>query len=394
MQLSQITSWWAPARCLPVLLLLVLSASVSEARSWRVEKDGTGDFAVIQDAVDVSASGDTISVGPGRFTEYTTHVYSGNNWYAYVHVVLGSVTIIGSGDGITYIGPETPDTWNFGDYSVGILYFPPQSTDRLRVSGVSIADVRFGQYIQSGACTIEHCGFQRISKGIQSLGPSVVSNCKFQGGTNIDVFIASPATSVLIQQCEFTQSHLPFNCQLIPSILVEDCVMTQCANAGMFDRCAGTMRRCNIAGTLDWGLGVYGTGAIQIMDNTIDGGAANIYLALGANNVNCERNVLSGSTSEAINISNCTPRFVGNHILKGTGKAVRLDGYPQLPDRYVDMTGNYWGSTSADSISAWIVDGNDLTNPQVHGYVNFVPFSSVPVGTRSKSFGDLKALFR
>ncbi len=393
MHLSKITSWWAPARGLPVLLLLALAASVSEARSWRVEKDGSGDFAVIQDAVDASASGDTIRVGPGRFTEYTTHVASGINWYIYLYVESGSLTIIGSGDGATHIGPETPGTWNFGDYSAGVLFFPPQLSDRLQISSLSIADVRFGQYIQSGSCSIEHCDFQRIYKGIMSFGSVEVRNCSFSLGTNIDVAALSPAASVLIRQCQFSQSYLPFNCQLIPSVMVEDCVMTQCVNSGIFDRCAGTMRRCNIAGS-QWGLMVYGTGVMQIVDSVLDGGSTNVYFAQGASNVNCERNVFSGSTSEAINISDCTPRFRSNHILRGLGKAVRLQGFPQLPDRYIDMAGNYWGTAIADSISAWIIDGNDATNPQMHGYVNFAPYSSVPVGTKSNSFGDLKALFR
>lgn len=383
-------------RSVTLIMILMCAASCAAARTLTVRKDGTGDFATIQNAVDVAANGDTIRIGPGRFTEYTTHVYSGNNWYAYAHVVLGSLTIIGSGDGITYIGPESPGMWNFEDYSVGILYFPLQSSDRLRVTGVSFVDVRYGQWIQTGSCAIDHCGFQRIFKGIMSFGSSDVRNCRFSSGTNIDVLVLSPATSVLIQQCEFTQSYLPFNLQLIPSMLVEDCVMTQCVNSGIIDRSAGAMRRCNVTGS-QWGLLVYGTGVVQISDNVFNGTNSNISFALGAGNVDCERNVFSGSTREAVNISNCTPRFRGNHILKGTGKSVRLDGFPQLPSRYVDMTGNYWGTASADSISAWIIDGSDPVAPPnlpIYGFVSFEPFSSVPTGTDRKSLGGVKALFR
>ena len=51
--------------------LLVLGAvQPSEARTWRVEKDGTGDYSILYEAVDAAASGDTILIGPGRFEDY------------------------------------------------------------------------------------------------------------------------------------------------------------------------------------------------------------------------------------------------------------------------------------------------------------------------------------
>jgi len=49
------------------LLSLILFSPPGYGRSWRVEKDGSGDFAVIQNAVDAAAPGDTVVVGPGRY---------------------------------------------------------------------------------------------------------------------------------------------------------------------------------------------------------------------------------------------------------------------------------------------------------------------------------------
>ena len=42
------------------------------ARTWYVEQDGSGDFTVIQDAVDAAGDGDTVAIGPGRYEEYQT----------------------------------------------------------------------------------------------------------------------------------------------------------------------------------------------------------------------------------------------------------------------------------------------------------------------------------
>lgn len=59
----------------------------------------------------------------------------------------------------------------------------------------------------------------------------------------------------------------------------------------------------------------------------------------------------------------------------------------------VDARENYWGTASADSIAAWIYDRND--DPDVNGYVDFQPFSPVPLPSEStKSMGGVKALFR
>jgi hypothetical protein len=88
-------------RWIVVLMLAFGSLSTARGAVWRVEKDGSGDYTVIQDAVDASASGDTIMIGPGRFSEYTDHTYAGNLWHTYVHMVSGSLTLIGAGEAAT-----------------------------------------------------------------------------------------------------------------------------------------------------------------------------------------------------------------------------------------------------------------------------------------------------
>jgi len=43
-----------------------------------VEKDGTGDFTIIQDAIDAAGDGDTIQIGAGRFNDYIYDAPWGN----------------------------------------------------------------------------------------------------------------------------------------------------------------------------------------------------------------------------------------------------------------------------------------------------------------------------
>nr|MEE4268144.1 hypothetical protein [Candidatus Krumholzibacteria bacterium] len=97
-----------------VLVLATVFAGVAHARTWNVEKDGSGDFTVIQDAVDVAEDGDIIMIGPGRYTEYTE--YSWGNVYVYLSGDR-SLTFVGAGVEQTIIGPDVYPS-GYRDYGV------------------------------------------------------------------------------------------------------------------------------------------------------------------------------------------------------------------------------------------------------------------------------------
>ena len=56
---------------------MFVSPSLLGARTWRVEVDGSGDAPTIQAAIDSSASGDLVLVGPGRYFEHLN--FNGKN---------------------------------------------------------------------------------------------------------------------------------------------------------------------------------------------------------------------------------------------------------------------------------------------------------------------------
>src|ERR1041384_353125 len=71
---SSVDATRSPSRLLAFLglvsLLVLLSPHEADARTWLRRKSGKGlIFARIQDAVDVSADGDTVDIGPGSFNE-------------------------------------------------------------------------------------------------------------------------------------------------------------------------------------------------------------------------------------------------------------------------------------------------------------------------------------
>lgn len=396
---SQVRGRLASEVGLAATLFIVIWAAAAEARTWRVEKGGSGDYSVIQDAIDIAANGDTIRIGPGQFTEYRIYVYSGNNWPVYANVLSGSLTIIGAGEGVTFIGADTPGTWSLGENAVGVLYSPAIAGSSLDVAAITFVDTNYGAYVQSGTFEFDQCSFLRVWRGVRFLASGTVRDCHFEAVTNCGVLGGYPAITLTIDGCSFSDCNVTFNLQLVSAAVVSNCDIRRCGSSGLFDQSAGSMRDCVVREmrTTGYGLEVYGPGSYTIADNSFDGGGFNVLFALGASNVLCERNVFSGSRDQAIHITSCTPRIRNNHILKNGGEAVLVRGFPQPPDLTIDVTGNYWGTASADSITAWIVDGNDPVvppNPVVHGFVNFEPFSSVPVGEEKNTLGGVKALFR
>lgn len=378
---------------LSLLFALIAEPGLAIGRTWRVEKDGSGDTSVIQDAVEAAASGDTIRIGPGRFSEYTTHVYANNEWNTYVHVRLEELTIIGSGQEATIIGADVPGTWATWDYAPAIFFWPPNVNGVLQVRDLMLADVVHGIYGETGSIIVSNVAFDSLTQGLWTHAEVDVSSCGFRDISDTGVLGFGPSGGISIRNCTFLRNYAPFNCQSLQSLIVEDCTMHDCVNSGVFDRCAGALRRCRFDGTIVGGMGIFGTGTIEIVDNRFLGGYTNIYFD-GASNVLCRGNVFAGSTLSAISITTCTPRILGNDILKGPGWAVRLGGFSMTSDLHVDMTNNYWGTADADSISAWIKDGYDQWPGPMHGFVDFQPFSSTTVDNEKESLGSIKAMFR
>ena len=58
-------------RRLALTALFLVVASGGMSATWHVAKDGSGDFTVIQDAVDAASAGDTIWIHAGRYEEMT-----------------------------------------------------------------------------------------------------------------------------------------------------------------------------------------------------------------------------------------------------------------------------------------------------------------------------------
>ena len=376
------------------LFALICMPQILHAKTWAVAKGGVGDFAVIQEAIDVSAPGDTIQIGPGRFSEYRTYTYTGGDWFVYVNVVIENLTLIGAGAGQTLIGPESQGTWELGDNSAGIVYGLDVSSGTISVAELSITDVVWGSYVDRGVFSFVNLAFSRGVYGAVVYVEGVFSGCSFEGESLIGISTHSPAKDVNVVECSFVDSRESFNFQLTENVSLLNCTIERCLSAGQFDRSSGEARGNIAQDGLGAGIVVVGSGALLFADNVLDGGLYNLVVSNGANNLTCLGNVFKNAELDAINIANCTPVINNNHIFKGGEYAVKIEGYSQSPLVHVDLKNNYWGTTEADSILAWIYDSNDQIVPSHYGVVDFEPFSAVPVPNDDESFGSFKAMFR
>lgn len=118
-----------------LLVLAMLLGVCAEAATLTVRKDGTGDYAVIQQALDVAAAGDTILIGPGEYLEHTSVRFPAwlHDIESYANVTVDDLTIIGAGSDQTFIGPVT--------YSGNYVTESPKGVTYLEGSDIRIADL-------------------------------------------------------------------------------------------------------------------------------------------------------------------------------------------------------------------------------------------------------------
>ncbi|MDY0108579.1 MAG: right-handed parallel beta-helix repeat-containing protein [Candidatus Krumholzibacteria bacterium] len=393
---------------LGAVAILTAGAGLSEARTWYLEKDGSGDFTVIQEAVDAAASGDTLRIGPGRWYEYWVIM---NGQPVYTLISDKSLTFIGAGPTTTIIGHETPP---FSPSTVGwamLIGQSVQGTSRFEDLGFDMPGIG-GSAIRNNGNRIEvrNCRFTRLVWGVTTfgIGGGFVRDCEFidvnynNGATGVVAY--TPARDLLIEDCTFTNCSEAVGadwdgCQ---DITVQNCVMTGGRGGVSFaSGASGTVRNCTITGQFLFGIALNRFGLVVLENNYVsvastaaDPAALDIlnpaYGTLVARNNVFEsgaRVVIMGSARINLDCRN-------NYFLQRNGQGWFVIGSPVYngPVVNLDLTGNYWGTTDVDYISQWILDGHD--DPQIRYYIDFVPMADSPVPTEQKTWSEVKGLFR
>ena len=376
-----------PIFCL--LSFVVLLSGSGHARTWRVERDGSGDYTAIQPALDAAAAGDTLLLGPGRFTE--SHVMEApyDTGDVYVEVLTDSITIIGSGVESTIIGAATSDKRS-DHWPKGVWGWP--GVCGLRLEDLAIENMRDGIFFNDGIA-VNRCLFTNNIDAVivePNDGLVYISDVSFLENVDHGIFAYGSSPEFLVEGCTFINNNGGISVIGVDSMLVSDCSFENHVVSIQYDHCQGEIRGCTFAGGVN--VDVSSIGSHLLLN---DCRFSSAYRAIVANTwgyVRGQGNVMPPGEGERVYSSGTSFYFNNNHIIRGEGMCVRLGGYVNPPADVLDFSNNYWGSAEADSIAAWIWDEND--DSHVQGEVVFEPFSPVPLPDEKKSLGDVKRMFR
>lgn len=385
------------------ILSLILFSSPGYGRTWRVEKDGSGDFAVIQNAVDAAAAGDTVLIGPGRYVDKAIPDCITTPDSAYVYITRNELTLIGSGRNKTIIGPQM-DLDPYPVLQVGLYADMVCGFQTLTVRGIKFENIQTGVFLGQGRnATLIECGFLGNGWSVNASCDSLwVQGCDFdrviQAGhhftsyyqkfaefDNCVFFLAGRQVHVQVQgtprakflNCEFLGGYGGVN---IVQGGRADIHNNQFSDqdgfgiaVGSSGGCVASVRDCEFSGQYvafrqDGGNSVWEVESTTVTDVQVG------TLAFGG---------LNGG-------------YIRDSILAKGERYVVLD-YLGLKSSatepiHFDMTDNWWGTTDPDSIQALIFDHND--DPASGYIIDWQPFKSEPVPTEKKSLGSVKSMFR
>ena len=384
---------WCGRILLVILALLPLLDAQAHATTWHVERDGSGDYTTIQPAVDGAAPGDTIWIGAGRYTEFAPFTTPGR-WTEDVYVVISvdNLTLVGDGPDETIIGPTEPNFIGFGPKGVVAL----SDISNFKIISLTLENIRDGIYRSwGGQLEIRDCVFRGCDYGIFTWADNgtLVKNCQFLDNFTNGFSAHGPARNIEIRECNFisldegvgfydgTENAHVYQCTFTGGRVGTK--FSNYSNGGVYD--------CIFENIQNIALDVSIASSATLEGNYIQGGSVNLYVGT-VSHVNGTDNILMGGTYATIENSHSTFDYHGNHILHVGGYAVLLNVFLNPPDVIIDLSDNYWGTTSTDSISEWIWDGND--DSAIHAFVNYEPFSDHPHPTEKKSLGEVKALYR
>lgn len=390
------------------ILVAFLSAAIpASGATLRVARDGSGEYAVIQAAVDAAASGDTILIGPGRYNEGATVTTPG--WTEYVRVLIRQpeLTLIGAGADRTIIGPTTPWDLSQGG-NRGIEAGSYWHSLRVHVSDIGFENMGYGI---NGAeapdvMTIQRCRFYNNAKSVQFYngGTLSISDSVFdQMPRNYQLMFAMLCDDVVIERCQFALADAHFWIQTAVQLQsVSAATLTDCAFAGgdgglsligvgaaVVDRCHFHNQTAADPNRLGRGIEIAGSPA-NVISCYFDMQTNALRIA-SSPSVTVSRTIIADVTDASIHFDDVDVLNVHDCVLAHGARYTVLQRSPcgakagaDMP--HLNMTNNDWGTVSADSIAAWIRACTYV--------VDYVPFVGQPVATESTSWGDLKARFR
>ncbi len=380
------------------LVVAVFGGTSSQASTWRVERDGSGDFTTIQPAVDGAAPGDTILIGPGDYIEATSVLVEG---YAYptdvfVNVTVADLTFIGTSSGDVTIGPDE----FYSTYQGPIGFSFGNISGTLRIEKMAIKNVDKGCRSGLGRIELIDCTLTDMENmGILSYSPSglFVDRCSFEQA-DWAILTFPPCTGVIIQNCEMVNGK-------VSVYGASDVVMENCTSVGgslttggggiQFNNSSGRVSNCEFHNHTSYSVSAK-NGSNVVIDNStlVADGLVNNGVGIhswASSTVIVDDCIVDGSYSAFYLRSDGQVSVDSCHINTTGLWFVYVDSYGGPPID-LDFTNNYWGTTDLELISSQIMDSND--DDELSFTIIFEPIADGPLPTSKTSLDGLKALYR
>ncbi len=371
-------------------------ATTGLAATISVQRDGTGDYATIQPALDAAADGDTIMIGPGEYTEATTVRPPG--WAydieSYADLRCDNLTIIGAGAEATVIGPATYQGNDETGGPAGLSYRVGGGT--LTISDVTIQH-SYAMFVL-GILYMDRCRLVNNTIGLswEPSGPGGwVRDSAFEtteyifDAMSFLIGFGGHGSGMLLDRCRFGNPGIVLT---VPGVELTDCDMR---GVSFYGATHSVLRRCR-SSTIDVAVSqsMGGGGTCEIYDCDLGGTIAAITisdLAPGSRYVVRNSRLTGGSYAVFWPSNNAGPCDIQEcDLIKGSGPIVLCD--PRGAPVTHDMRNNYWGTAAESTIRSWIIDRNDA--PNIGATVLYDPFAGQSLPTETTSWGGLKAQFR
>ena len=381
---------------------LLISLPVQGA-TWHVEKDGSGDFTIIQDAVDAAADGDVIQIGPGRFDDYVTHLPWGD-FRVWVHGDKG-LTFVGAGPENTIIGPAT-----YGGTNTSWGIYCDDGPFSIRIEGVRFENLNgYGAFLYSEISEVENCVFENCIDGCYFMGIEYGSivNCEFKNIMSMvsrGVLFRAPSGQVIGSLFQNCRVGLQCDSNGNSGVVISNCVFDgggEGKTGVYFDRSGGSIVGCHFRDLTSRGINCDQATELSVRDNvferiTGEGNYARAIELEGGNSFEATGNIFSSSDNcFLLSASFTTFSVYNNHFFRdeaNSGFYVKTNPNWTWYEEHWDFSNNYWGTTDLDEIAQWIFDGNDSSETTM--FVDFLPIADGPVGTERTSLDGLKAFYR
>jgi len=361
--------------------------------TWRVEKDGSGDFSVIQHAVDAASEGDTILVGAGRFDDFEP--FNSGYWIADIIVVIqkDNLTLIGAGVDQTIIGPEV----NNEPYGGMSQLIRGVGANNVHFENMAFENCANGIVWISGAVSILACKVSFCFEGgVVSFTPdgTTVENCEFHHYGGVSVVTNGECDNILVSECSFWGPGTGVGFNSTTNATINSCMFSGCFGAiGYSQGSSGQVLNCQTS-DVEGAVYVSSGSQVNLVNNFFPATTGSSIYVVDDSHVSGSGNVFSGGfeTGTLSFGGRSTSGLHGNHIIKGDNPFAVQIRYAFYEMVTFDLSNNYWGTTDTELIDEWIYDWND--DQTIHGIIEYLPLADGPVSTEEMSLDSVKALYR